>query len=308
MENKNKKIKKTVIITGYTCNNNCRFCINLNKRKLINKSTKQIIEEMVLVRKKGFTYLELIGGEPTIRPDIIDLIKFARQLKFENIMMATNGRLFAYKEFTAKIIQAGLTDLIFSIHGYNAKLHDFLTRSKGSFQQMMQGIKNVKALGLKRLGTNTTIVKQNYRYLKKIGQLILKLGFRNSEFIFVDPTYGAAYDNFFKFVPKISQAAPCIRQCLDLGKDKVSHWTIRYVPLCHFTGYENQISELQESVIFHTQHLAPDYINLDVEKSRQKIARTKTKKCKGCKLFNQCEGIWMDYLKHYGDRELKPIK
>ena len=33
----------------------------------------------------------------------------------------------------------------------------------------------------------------------------------------------------------------------------------------------------------------------------------KTKKCKGCKLFNQCEGIWKEYLKHYGDKELKPV-
>lgn len=306
MKSQSKKIKKTVIIVGYQCNNNCQFCLNANKRNLVSKATKQIMQEMVLVRRKGFTYLELIGGEPTIRPDIIELIKFARRLKFKNVVMATNGRFFAYREFAEKIIKAGLTDLIFSIHGHNSKLHDSLTRSKGSFQQMMQGIKNVRDLGLRRLGTNTTIVKQNYQYLKKIGQLILKLGFRNSEFIFVDPTYGAAHDNFLKFVPKISQAVPYIRQCLDLGKDK-GHWTIRYVPLCYFVDYLEQISELQESATFHTQHLAPDFINLDVEQSRKQIARTKTKRCQECRLYGQCEGIWKEYLKYYGDEELNPI-
>jgi len=133
MKNQNKKIKKTVIITGYQCNNNCQFCLNANKRSLVSKTTRQIMKEMALVRKRGYTYLELIGGESTIRPDIIALIKFAHQLKFENVAMATNGRLFAYQEFAKKIIQAGLTDLIFSIHGHNTKLHDFLTQSKGSF-------------------------------------------------------------------------------------------------------------------------------------------------------------------------------
>lgn len=308
MKNRNKKIKKTVIILGYQCNNNCQFCLDANKRNLVNKTTGQIIQEMVQVRRKGFTYLELIGGEPTIRPDIVELIKFARQLKFENIMMATNGRLFAYKEFAKKIIEAGLTDLIFSLHGHNSKLHDSLTRSRGSFRQMMKGIKNVRALGLKRIGTNTAIVKQNYRYLKKIGQLILKLGFRNSEFIFIDPTYGAAHDNFLKLVPKISEAAPCIRKCLDLGKkNKISHWVIRYVPMCHFADYKDRVSELQESTLFHTQHLAPDFINLDVEGSRRTIARAKTERCDGCRFFNQCEGIWKEYLKYYGDKELFPI-
>lgn len=308
MKNQKKKIKKTVIILGYQCNNNCRFCLNTNKRNLVNKTTVQIMAEMKSVRKKGFTYLELIGGEPTIRPDIIDLIKFAHQLKFENVVMATNGRVFSYKEMAKKIIKAGLTDLIFSIHGHNSKLHDSLTRSSGSFNELRKGLENVKKMGLKNLGTNTTIVKQNYRFLKEIGRLILKLGFKNSEFIFVDPTYGAAHDNFLKFVPKISQAAPYIHQCLELGrKNKIDHWAIRYVPLCYFTDYLDQISELQEATLFHTQHLAPDFINLDVEDSRKQIARTKTKRCQGCRLYDQCEGIWKDYLKHYGDKELRPV-
>jgi len=305
----NKKIKKAVIILGYQCNNNCCFCINADKRNLVNKTTEQIMQEMVLMRKRGFTYLELIGGEPTIRSDIVKLIEVAHQLKFENIVMATNGRLLAYKKLAEKIIKAGLTDLIFSIHGHNAKLHDSLTRSPGSFQQLMGGIKNVKSLKLKQIGTNTTIVKQNYQHLKEIGKLILKLGFRNSEFIFVDPTYGAAYNHFFKFVPKISEASSYIHQCLDLAKKnkKILHWAIRYVPLCYFTGYLDQISELQEIATFHTEHFAPDFVDLDVEKSRKEIGRSKTKKCKGCYLYNQCEGIWKEYLKYYSDKELKPI-
>ena len=86
------------------------------------------------------------------------------------------------------------------------------------------------------------------------------------------------------------------------------HWDIRYVPLCHFVGYEDQISELQEVKIFHTKHLAPDFENFDVEKSRKEVGRIKPKKCEKCKYFNFCEGIWRVYFEHYGDEELKPIK
>lgn len=308
MKSQNKKINKIVIIIGYRCNNNCQFCLDIDKRDLADKTTERVMKEIAWARNKGFTYLELIGGEPTIRSDIVDLIKFASQLKFENIVMATNGRLFAYKEFAKRIVQAGLTDLIFSIHGHNADLHDALTQSKGSFEQMTQGIKNIQALGLKRLGTNTIIIKQNYSHLKEIGRLIIKLGFKNSEFIFVDPAYGAANNNFFKFVPKISKIAPYVRQCLELGrKNKIPHWTVRYVPFCHFIGYEDQISEFQESKNFHTEHLAPDFTNLDVENSRKQLARVKTDRCNGCRAYNLCEGIWKDYIKYYGDKELIPI-
>ncbi|GAI13770.1 unnamed protein product, partial [marine sediment metagenome] len=284
-------IKKTVIITGYQCNNRCRFCMEANKRDIPNISFSEIKKQMVDARQRGAEYLEMIGGEVTIRPDILEIISFAKNLGFETIMMATNGRMYSYKDFTRKIFQAGLNSLIFSIHGHNAKLHDYLTQAPGSFKQLNKGVKNVKEiireLGLKRitLGTNTTIVKQNYKYLPQIGQFIYDLGLKNAEFIFVDCNEGSAKDHFDKLVPRISEITPYIHRCLDLKKKyNIPHWDIRYVPLCYFQNYLDQVSEIQEVVTFHTEHIAPDFYNPDAEKGRATIGRKKTKKCKGCEL------------------------
>jgi MoaA/NifB/PqqE/SkfB family radical SAM enzyme len=303
------KIKKTVIITGYQCNNRCRFCIDADKRNLPEKSTKEIIAEMISAKKRGTTYLEIIGGETTIRPDFLKLIKSAEKLGFQTIAMSTNGRMFSYPEFAKAALEAGLTDIIFSIHGKNAKSHDSLTSVPGSFEQLLKGLENLKRLGFKNLGSNTTIVRDNYKELPKIGEFLYGQGFRNSEFIFVDPGYGAAFHNFSEFVPPISAAAPYIQKCLDIGKrNHVSHWSVRYVPLCYFTDYLDQVSELREVKIFHSEHLAPDFQNFDVENSRKEVGRAKTEKCLSCKLFDRCEGIWKEYLKHYGGKELKPVK
>lgn len=304
------KIQKTVIITGYRCNNHCQFCIDADKRKLHDKTSQEIIAEMIDARKRKRTYLELIGGEATVRPDIIYLIKTAKTLGFEFIVMATNGRMLSYQDFAKKLIAAGLTDVIFSIHGHNAKLHDSLTRSPGSFKELLQGLENIKKMGLRRIGSNTTIVKQNYRNLPQIGKMILEKGIRNSEFIFADPTYGGVYNNFLKFMPRISKSAVYIRKCLDLikGRSDVLHWHIRYVPICYFKGYEDQISEVYERRMFQTEHLAPDYQNFDVENSRVAIARKKPQKCKICKYYDLCEGIWKEYIRHYGTQELTPVR
>lgn len=302
------KIKKTVIIVGYRCNNNCRFCIDADKRELLNKSTRQIEQEMVQARQRGATYLELIGGEMTIRSDIFHLVNFAHNLGFETINMATNGRMFSYPEFVKKIIKAGLTDIIFSIHGHKAEIHDYLTQSKGSFAQLKKGLENFKKMGFNKIGSNTTIVKYNVKHLPQIGQFIAENGIRNSEFIFVDPSYGAAYHNFAELVPRISQIAPYIKKCLEIGKKiKAPHWHIRYVPLCYFQDYLSQVSELQEVKTFKTEHLAPDFENFDVENSRKEVGRTKAEQCKKCKLNKRCEGIWREYVKHYGDKELIPV-
>jgi len=308
------KIKKTVIFLGYICNNKCVFCINWDKRKIPGGSFQEIKREMAAAKKRGSTYIEFVGGEPTVRPDILDLIRFAKELGFKTIMMATNGRMYSYDSFARKALEAGLNSLVFSIHGHTAVLHDSLTQAPGSFDQLKKGLENVKALieemGVRvSLGSNTCIVKQNYKQLPKIGEYIKNLGIDNSEFIFVDPNYGAAFGKFDQLVPKISLAAPYIRKCLDIGKETgAAHWHIRYVPLCYFTDYLDQISELQEVATFKTEHIAPDFYNPNAEEGRRTVGRAKTQKCSGCKLFNACEGIWKEYLAHYGDKELKIIK
>lgn len=309
-----KEIKKTVIITGYRCNNRCRFCMEANKRDFPVKTTLEIEREMVKSRKRGTDYLELIGGEMTIRSDIVRLIEFAKRLGFSTIMMSTNGRMYSYKELAKAILKAGLNSLVFSIHGHTPKLQDWLTRVEGSFVQLKKGVENVKRISKRlrlniHIGSNTTIVKQNYKFLPQIGKYIRNLGIEDSEFIFVDPNEGGAYDNFYEFVPRISRISNYIHKCLDIGKrDHLRHWHVRYVPLCYFQGYLDQISELQEVVTFRTEHVAPDFYNPNVEESRRIVGRQKTKKCKGCKLYDKCEGLWKVYLERYGDAELKPVK
>ena len=309
-----KKTRKTVIFMGYRCNNRCRFCMEADKRNLPMAGTKEVEKEMIKAKKAGTDYLEMIGGETTIRPDIITLVKFAKSLGFKTIMMSTNGRMYSYKDFARKILEAGLNSIVFSIHGHTAKLHDYLTQVPGSFGQLTQGIKNVKEIIKEEhlqvsLGSNTTIVKPNYKFLPQIGEYIRSLGLYNAEFIFVDCNEGGAHDNFYELVPRISDVAPYAHKCLDIGRRyKIPHWDVRYVPLCYFQDYLDQVSELKEVRIFDTEHMAPDFYDPHAEKNRALIGRGKTKKCKGCKLFNKCEGIWKEYLRHYGDEEFKPIK
>ncbi len=302
------KIKKTVIFAGYQCNNQCIFCVNSKKRNMKNSDTETIFKEIKASKERGATYLEFIGGEITIRNDGLELIKYAKSLKFDTIAMATNGRIFSYYNIAKQYIEAGLTNIIFSIHGHNNKLHDSLTLAPGSFAQLMKGIKNFKKLGFANIGSNTTIVKQNYKKLPQIGKFISGLGLKNCEFIFVDPNCGGAKNNFYKIMPKISKIAPYVRKCLDIGKDKAQHWDIRYVPLCYFQDYLNQVSELKEVKTFQTEHIAQDFVNFSVESNRSIAGRHKTEKCRQCSLFDKCEGIWVEYLKNYGDTELKPIK
>jgi MoaA/NifB/PqqE/SkfB family radical SAM enzyme len=272
--------------------------------------------EIKSAKMRGTEYLELIGGEMTIRKDFIKLLKFSNKLGFNTIMIATNGRMFAYKDYAKKAIEAGLNSVVFSIHGHNSKLHDDLTRVRGSFEQLHSGLKNIKKSAKElgkdiHIGSNTTIVKPNYRHLEKIGKFIRSQGIKNSEFIFVDCNEGGAYNNFKELVPKISDAAPYIRDLLDVYKpDKDGNWDVRYVPICYFKDHLDRISEIKEKNIFKTEHLGKnsDRRDYNYEERRKDIARIRPKKCEKCILYDFCEGLWKNYYQQLGDEELKPIK
>jgi MoaA/NifB/PqqE/SkfB family radical SAM enzyme len=303
------KTQKLVLFTGFSCNAHCHFCIDLNKRDLPDKSTRQIVEEMVTAKAAGVEYLEMIGGETTIRRDFIPLVKTAKKLGFKDIVVVTNGRMLAYPEFAKETVKAGVTDLVFSIHGHDAKLHDELVYAPGAFDDLMKAVENVRNEGLERIFGNCTVIKQNMKHLPDIGRLFLKLGIHHVEFIFVDPTYGGAYTNFNGLVPRISEAAPYIRETLDIGrKGGTRDFVARYVPLCHFPDHLDQISEIREVQTFRTRHWAPDFKNDDVGASRVQAGRAKTDKCVGCSIYDSCEGIWKEYLRRYDDSEFMPVK
>lgn len=300
-------IKKCVLICGYECNNNCIFCCNSEKRGRIRpKSTRELKEEMAGLKRQGYNYLELIGGEPTIREDIIDLVRFAKKLKFETIMFASNGRMFSYPSFMKRIIRAGLNSIVFSMHGHMPKLHDYLVGVDGAFSQLLRGVENAKKHRV-QTGTNTIIVKQNYKFLPEIGKFIYNIGIRNAEFIFVDPTHGKAKGDFFRICPTYRETEPYINKLLKFGySKKIPHWHIRYYPLCFVNPeYHGMISELHESRVFQTTHIAPDFINMDVKKSREEISKTKTGICTPCRYGKECEGVWREYFLGYGIDDIR---
>ena len=175
-----KRIEKLVLFTGFSCNSHCHFCIDLNKRDVPDKSTQQIVREMVVAKSKGVEYLELIGGEATIRGDFLPILRTAKRLGFRDVVVVTNGRMFSYPAFAQAALEAGVTEVVFSIHGHDAKLHDAVTAAPGSFAELLKGMENLRELGLKRIFGNCTVVKTNMRHLPDIGRLFLSLGIQHA--------------------------------------------------------------------------------------------------------------------------------
>lgn len=295
--------------TGYACNNRCGFCVHLNRRTLPPRTLREVVAALTAARRDGFDYVEFVGGEASIRRDFLHLVAAARRLGFSRVAAATNGRMFARPGFAREAAGAGLTDVMVSLHGDTAELHDALVGTPGAFDALLSGVAALQEAGVGRLSANTAVVRPNVAALGRIAALLLRLGLKQAEFIFVDPTVGGAADDPERWVPRLSEAAAAMRAALEAGRAAgTAEWCVRYVPLCLFKDWLGQVSELREARAFSgVAHWAPDFSNPDVQGSRRDCARVRTARCSGCALRSDCEGLWKPYAELFGDAELEPV-
>ncbi|MFC1517794.1 radical SAM protein [Candidatus Margulisiibacteriota bacterium] len=295
--------KRADIKIGYQCNNKCKFCVQGNKREhLPNKSTKEV-KRSIRQARKTCEDMVFTGGEATLREDFLELVRYAKELSYRNIQIQTNGRMFAYEKFCKEVIAAGATEFSPAVHGHKAEIHDYLTDSKGSFDQTIKGIKNLKQLK-QRVLTNTVVTAHNYEYLPEVAKLLIELGVDQYQFAFVHIT-GTAWENKDWIVPRLKKAMKYIKKGLDIGIKARKSVMTEAIPYCLMKGYEQYIAEkiIPSSMVIEYKKTIKSY-----EKYRAEEGKTKRDKCEDCRYFSACEGPWREYPDMFGWTEFIPVK
>ena len=307
-------VTKTSLLLGYQCNNNCRFCYCQNKKEQHRPmSTEQAKKELEKGYERGSDYVDFLGGEPSIRKDITELVKYAKEIGFEEIAMTTNGKMFSYRDFAEEIVDAGLNHVIFSLHGHRPEIHNFLVRDSNGFQLLKEGVRNL--VGVKPdlyVCYNTVINTRNIENLHRIpetGNGFVERDIDAIEFIFPHPK-GGAWENFEQVVPRLEKVNEPVKKAINNAeKEGYDHIVGRYIPYCHMNGVEEFVSEtMARENEMSEQHVGPEFKNLDVESSRVKSGKVKAERCKECVYDDRCEGVWREYAKKRGLEELEPVK
>ncbi|MCX7648035.1 MAG: radical SAM protein [Elusimicrobiales bacterium] len=295
--------KKIDIKITFNCNNKCDFCAQGSKRTFIERKTMaEIIKALKDGIKSQANSVVFTGGEPTLHPDLIDLIKEAKRLKYEYIQIQTNGRTLSDMDFLKKIKSAGANEISPALHGSKPEIHDKLTNADNSFNETIKGIINSKKLGLYVL-TNTVITSLNYKDLPQIAKLLTYLKVDQFQFAFVH-IIGTAWEKRDWIVPKKSKVMPYLKKALDIGISKGIKCYTEAIPYCFMKGYEECVAE----------KIIPDGPVVDAEvfvenygEYRRNEGKVKHKKCKKCFYFKICEGPWREYPEIFGWEEFKPV-
>lgn len=126
--------KKVEINLGYACNAKCPFCYYyesvVTKSNEHTLTTEDAKNQLLQAKMLGIEEIEFTGGEVTLRKDLPELIAYAKKkLGFSIVCLITNGIRLSKREYMASLVNAGIDDILFSVHGHDAYTHDYLTKA-----------------------------------------------------------------------------------------------------------------------------------------------------------------------------------
>ena len=134
-------------------------------------STAQVKKIILQIKELGVRHLILSGGEPLLREDLIECIRYAKDNGIPWVDIITNG-LLCDDQTAQKLVQAGLNHVTISLDGVGQG-NDAI-RGSGAFQKAAEAIdrlnyyKNKLNAECPTLGINFTILNKNIGDMLKI--------------------------------------------------------------------------------------------------------------------------------------------
>jgi uncharacterized radical SAM superfamily Fe-S cluster-containing enzyme len=117
--------------------------------------------------------VQFSGGEPTIYPRFLDVLRMAREMGFSHLQAATNGIKFTELEFAKQCKEAGLHTLYLQFDGV---CDDVYRRTRGErlWEKKLKCIENVRKAGLKIVFVPTIVKGLNDHQIGDIVRLALE--------------------------------------------------------------------------------------------------------------------------------------
>jgi radical SAM protein with 4Fe4S-binding SPASM domain len=131
----------------YGCNLRCVHCYNPTHRALPHElTTSEICALLKQIADLGVLTVTFTGGEPSVRPDIGDILQCARRQGLMLHLMTNATRITP--SFTHLLQEVGVSQINVSIYGATEAVYERMTAVPGSYRQFRQGMLNLAAAAL----------------------------------------------------------------------------------------------------------------------------------------------------------------
>lgn len=159
-------------IVTRNCNGNCAFCGVQHQTNSFQKdvSAKKLCKIIDKLYQADVLRINYFGGEPTVHPELLSIMKYSKKLKFFNSIV-TNGlyipkKISQYKE----VIDA----LAVSLHGLKEEHCKLGQVNEDAYNRILKNLKIYTSLGIP-ITINMTVTPENYKSIPQFADFLLRL-------------------------------------------------------------------------------------------------------------------------------------
>jgi mycofactocin radical SAM maturase len=153
----------------YACNDACVHCLSSSGRRdpreLTTEEATALIDDFAALR---VFYVNVGGGEPTIRRDFLELVEHATA-RGVGVKFSTNGSRIT-DAFARRIAASDYVDVQVSLDGATASVNDAI-RGEGSFARALGALERLASAGVSDLKISVVVTRHNVGQLDRFREL-----------------------------------------------------------------------------------------------------------------------------------------
>jgi radical SAM protein with 4Fe4S-binding SPASM domain len=313
----------------YRCNLKCGFCYaNCSCHRSESSaelSTDEAYRILRIIRDEAeVPGVSFTGGEPLLRADLVELVRFARHETGLRVNLITNGTLVNGPVAVA-LKAAGLHSAQVSLESPSEAVHDQLTGVSGSYRKTLAAIRAFRANDVV-VHTNTTINRLNRATATRMPAFVHELGLERFSMNLIIPS-GRNREGMTDLNLSYSEMPELIRQI----QEESSRLGVEFMwysptPVCIFNPIQHRLGNKGCAACDGLLSISPTGDVLPCsswmepvgnllregfrsvwESARARALRQKefaTPLCRRCPDFSLCQGACPLYWKHFGFDEL----
>jgi MoaA/NifB/PqqE/SkfB family radical SAM enzyme len=163
---------------NYRCNFHCSFCHYWNDA--MGDQPEMTVEQFQVGAEKlsrfGTMLVSLAGGEPLVRPDIVDVVRAVGEYHIH--FVTTNG-WFVTRELAEELFGAGLWGVSISIDYADAERHDQRRGMPGAFERAIKAIEHfgrARRYAWQRVNWMTVLMEDNLDQIEPMIEMAARRG------------------------------------------------------------------------------------------------------------------------------------
>jgi len=261
--------RHNVLFTTQRCNSNCLMCSQPPQDRDDAEAMAERNLQLIKLIDSPPERLVITGGEPTLLGErLFDIIAAMRDKFPETYLhMLTNGRIFAWPNFTAQLAELKHPNFMLGIPVYSddSTVHDYVVQAQGAFDQTVIGLQQLARFGLRveirvvlhaitvpRLLQLAEYIYRNLTFAEHIALMGLEnIGYapRNMDKLWIDPyDYQDQLESAVEFLAirgmnvSIYNHQLCVlrKSLWKFARKSISDWKNLYLDECQSCGVREE--------------------------------------------------------------------